>query len=211
MENSLLNFFQKDTLEVGIDEVGRGSLFGRVYVASVILPNNLNDEYSNMIRDSKRLSAKNRKILRKYIEEVAIDYSVGFEENTIIDQKNILRCTLDLMSKVVTKLNVEPELILVDGNRFYPYTSPSGKIIPHICIIGGDDKYMSIAAASILAKEYRDEYLIDLCKQSPSLLKYGIDRNKGYGTKEHMDALKLHGITKYHRKSYKPCNDDCLF
>ena len=207
----LLNYYKENTLEVGIDEVGRGSLFGRVYAAGVILPNDLDDEYSNMIRDSKRLSAKKRKILRKYIEENAIDYYVGYEENTTIDKKNILQTTMDLMCKIVGKLSVEPELLLIDGNRFYGYKNKDGKTIPHKCIIGGDDKYMSIAAASILAKEYRDEYLDELCKEDQVVNRYGIETNKGYGTKIHMDAIKEFGITKYHRTSYGPCKNDCMF
>lgn len=208
---SLLNYYKKNTLEVGIDEVGRGSLFGRVYAAGVILPNNLDDEYSVMIRDSKKLSAKKRKILREYIEEKALDFYVGYEENTTIDKKNILQTTLDLMCKIVDKLNIEPELLLIDGNRFYGYKNKNNKTIPHQCIIGGDDKYMSIAAASILAKEYRDEYLEELCKNEDFVNKYSILTNKGYGTKAHMDALKEHGPCKYHRFSYGPCKNDCLF
>jgi ribonuclease HII len=210
-KKSLLNKFQDNTIEVGIDEVGRGSLFGRVYVGGVILPNDLEDEYSIMIRDSKKLSSKKRKILRKYIEENAIDFYVGYEENTIIDQKNILQCTLDLMCKVIYNLNVEPELLLIDGNRFNGYRNKQGKIIPHQCIIGGDNKYMSIAAASILAKEYRDEYIEKMCIDNPYLNKYNIANNKGYGTKAHLEALKVYGSTKYHRTSYKPCKSECLF
>lgn len=207
----LLNYYKENTLEVGIDEVGRGSLFGRVYAAGVILPNDLDDEYSAMIRDSKRLSSKKRKILREYIEENAVDYYVGYEEHTVIDQKNILQTTLDLMCKIVGKLSVEPELLLIDGNRFYGYKNKDGVTIPHQCIIGGDDKYMSIAAASILAKEYRDEYLEELCKEDQDVNRYGIATNKGYGTKVHMDAIKEFGITKYHRTSYGPCKNDCMF
>jgi len=207
----LLNYYKENTLEVGIDEVGRGSLFGRVYAAGVILPNDLDDEYSAMIRDSKRLSSKKRKILREYIEENAVDYYVGYEEHTVIDQKNILQTTLDLMCKIVGKLSVEPELLLIDGNRFNGYKNKDGVTIPHQCIIGGDDKYMSIAAASILAKEYRDEYLEELCKEDQDVNRYGIATNKGYGTKVHMDAIKEFGITKYHRTSYGPCKNDCMF
>ena len=211
-KNKSLNpFYRENTLEVGIDEVGRGSLFGRVYVAGVILPNNLDDEYSREIRDSKKVSAKKRKILRKYIEENAIDYYVGYEEHNVIDTKNILRTTLDLMCKVVDNLKVRPELLLIDGNRFYSYKDENENEIEHVCIIGGDDKYMSIAAASILAKEYRDEYLEELCKNNDKINRYGISKNKGYGTKEHMNAIKEYGISEYHRRSYKPCNDGCFF
>ena len=214
----LIKYYNENTLEVGIDEVGRGSLFGRVYVAGVILPPDLDDEYSVMIRDSKRVSAKKRKILREYIEEKAIDYYVGYEENDVVDTKNILKTTLDLMCKVVDNLSVKPELLLIDGNRFYGYRDTAGNEIPHKCIIGGDDKYMSIAAASILAKEYRDDYLDELCLSDDTINKYGISKNKGYGTKIHMEAIKKHGITKYHRTSYKPCSqfkidkiNDCMF
>ena len=210
--NSLLKNYNKNpTIEVGIDEAGRGCLLGPVVVSGVILPYDLDDEYSAMIKDSKKVSSKNRKILRKYIEENAIDYYVGFESNNVIDKKNILKCTLDLMINVINNLNVEPELILVDGNRFYGYKNKNNITIPHKCIIGGDNKYMSIAAASILAKEYRDEYLLKLCNENKYLEKYGIHKNKGYGTKEHIDGIKDYGITKYHRKTYGPCKTDYLF
>ena len=109
------------------------------------------------------------------------------------------------MCKIVDKLNIEPELLLIDGNRFYGYKNKNNKTIPHQCIIGGDDKYMSIAAASILAKEYRDEYILNLVKENPILEKYDIHNNKGYGTKKHLDAIKKYGLTKWHRKTFGIC------
>jgi ribonuclease HII len=193
-----------DKLEVGIDECGRGPLFGRVYVASVILPDNFRDylkEEGLVLRDSKKLSEKKRDRLREYIEAYAIDYNVSYAESTEIDKHNILRANLRTMHKSLDKLTVRPDSILVDGDKFMEY-GHGGEYVEHHCIIGGDDKYDSIAAASILAKTYRDEYIKKLCEERPELLKYGLDKNKGYGTKQHMDAIKEYGVQPDHRLSF---------
>jgi ribonuclease HII len=196
-----------EKLEVGIDECGRGPLFGRVYVASVILPDNFRDYLEDeglVLRDSKKVSEKKRNRLREYIEAYAIDYNVSYAESTDVDKYNILRANLRTMHKSLNQLIVRPDSILVDGDRFIEY-GYGGKYIEHHCIIGGDDKYDSIAAASILAKTYRDEYIIKLCEERPELLKYGLDRNKGYGTKQHLDAIKEHGLQPEHRRTFGIC------
>ena len=196
-----------DKLEVGIDECGRGPMFGRVYVASVILPDNFRDyleEEGLVLRDSKKLSEKKRNRLRQYIEEYAIDYNVSYAESHEIDKYNILRANLMTMHKSLDKLTVRPDSILVDGNAFNDY-GYGGEYIEHHCIIGGDDKYDSIAAASILAKTYRDEYIKKLCEERPELLKYGLDKNKGYGTKQHLEAIKQYGLQPEHRRTFGIC------
>ena len=203
----LQNSSDNTITEAGIDEAGRGCLAGRVYVAAVILPDKYDDDDQLylMIKDSKKLSEKKRNILKDYIEKIAISYSVSWAEREEIDDLNILQATIKTMHKCISKLDVEPENLLIDGNYFKQYRDKNNIIIPHQCIKGGDDKYRNIAAASILAKTYRDNYIKELVKQNPDLDKYGWSKNKGYGTKEHMNAIKKYGITPYHRLSYSPC------
>jgi len=202
--------YSNDKLEVGVDEAGRGCLFGRVYSAAVIWNPELIECFDgiqdkiNQIRDSKKISKRKRKELKEFIEKYAIDYQVSYIENDEIDKINILNSAIKSMHKALDKLNVIPELILVDGNRFKPYYYDN-KEIEHKCIIKGDDNYISIAAASILAKEYRDEYIENLCKENEDLMKYNLLNNMGYGTQGHRDAIKEYGITKYHRKTFKGC------
>ena len=199
-------FYDKDLIEVGIDEAGRGCLSGRVYVGAVILPKEIEGDMYKQIKDSKKLSKEKRHILRTYIERVALAYSVAYAEPEEVDQLNILEATLQTMHIAVDGLSIEPEQLLVDGNRFHNYISTKGNFIPHELIKGGDNLYYSIAAASILAKVYHDEYVEALCEQDPSLHeKYNWLNNMGYGTKAHMNGIKEYGITKYHRKSFKPC------
>ena len=200
-------FFDSDPnlKEVGIDEAGRGCLSGRVYVGAVILPKNIDDEKYKEIKDSKKLSRKKRKELRTYIEKIAIAYNVAYAEPNEVDAKNILRATLDTMHKAVDGLNVVPDQILVDGNRWNIYTNKDGDVIPHQLIKGGDNKYYSIAAASILAKVYHDEYVERLCEQNPDYNKYGWLDNMCYGTVKHRDAIQKYGITKHHRKTFGIC------
>ena len=199
-------FYDKDLIEVGIDEAGRGCLSGRVYVGAVILPKEIESDMYKQIKDSKKLSKKKRKILRKYIERIALAYSVAYAEPEEVDQLNILEATLQTMHTALDGLSIEPEQLLVDGNRFHTYISKKGNFIPHELIKGGDNLYYSIAAASILAKVYHDEYIEQLCEEDPSLHeKYNWLNNMGYGTKAHMNGIKEYGITKYHRKSFKPC------
>ena len=198
----------EDVLELGIDECGRGPLLGRVYIAGVILPNNIEElceEEGIVIRDSKKMTKAGKELAREFIESVAIDYSVVYKENDEIDEKNILRATMEGMHIVVNKLCIKPEKILVDGDKFRIYRDERGELIPHECVIGGDNIYMSIAAASILAKTYHDEYILQLVKDNPELEKYDIGNNMGYGTAKHLDAIREHGITKFHRKTFGIC------
>ena len=204
MKPVLKLFHNEDEIEVGIDEAGRGPLIGRVYVAGVILPKEFPDDTYLQIKDSKKLSKKKRAILRKYIEEHALDYSVQWADENQIDDQNILHATLNTMHKVLDNLKTKPENILVDGNAFNIYRK-CGEVVPHMCVRGGDNKYLCIAAASILAKEYHDEYMRKLVEDNPDLEVYGLKTNVGYGTKVHMEAIKKYGVSKYHRMSFKPC------
>lgn len=197
--------------EAGIDEAGRGPLFGRVYAAAVILPKT-NFRF-DLIKDSKMFSSsKKLDEVSDYIKSNAIAYSISFEETGVIDSMNILNATIKCMHKCVRNLTINPDILLVDGPHFKSYTSFSQDdglmSIPHICIPSGDAKYASIAAASILAKSERDFYINTLCDVYPYLdEKYGFKKNKGYGTKQHIEGIKKHGITKWHRKSFKPCQN----
>jgi len=199
------NCIHPNLLEAGIDEAGRGCLSGRVYAAAVILPNEFPDEYYMKIRDSKKLSKKMRNKMRLYIEKHAIGYSVSYADVEEIDKYNILRATLHTMTRTIDTITPKPQHIAVDGNRFDIYMDDDDEIIQHTLVTGGDDKYRNIAAASILAKTYHDEYVQNLIIDDPDLIKYGWDTNMCYGTKKHMEAIKKYGITKYHRKSFKPC------
>ena len=201
-------YYKQGELEIGLDEAGRGSLIGPVFTAGVIL----NDIQSNPppyeIKDSKKCSPKVRNILRHYIEENSISFCVEMIDVDRIDKVNILNATMEGMEKCIDNITsvINVDRLLVDGNTFPTYMDKSTfDFIPHICIPGGDDKYLNIAAASILAKEYRDEYILQLCKTYPELDNYDIQSNKGYGTKSHMLALIKYGPTEYHRKSFKPC------
>lgn len=184
--------YSQYNLECGTDEAGRGCLAGPVTAAAVILPL----EFKNsVLNDSKQLSAKNRGILKLVLENESLSFSVQhvFEEE--IDNINILNASIKAMHLSIDQLNTKPEFIIVDGNKFKPF-----KKIPHQTIIKGDSKYLSIAAASILAKTYRDEYMETIHKEYPM---YNWKQNKGYPTKEHRSAIKKYGITKYHRKSFR--------
>ncbi len=197
----LLKFFKDASiLEVGIDEAGRGPLLGRVYAAAVIWNQDIVDSEIPDIKDSKKLSEKKRNEFRKWIEQ-NLDYGVGFAEPEEIDEINILEATYLAMHRAIDNLNKKPDYILVDGNRFKKY-----KKIDYQCITKGDDKYYSIAAASILAKVYHDEHIYDLCKNNLDLdEKYKLSKNKGYGTKAHIEGIQNYGITQFHRKTFKKC------
>ena len=199
-------FYDKNKLEVGIDEVARGCLAGPVFTAAVIWPNNLNCEWEKEIKDSKKLSKKKRNFLRYYIEENAIDFSISYKDNNVIDKYNILKSTHMAMHDAIDNLNVIPDLILVDGNSFNPYYN-NNELIEHLCIIGGDNKYISIACASILAKEYHDEYIRNLLIINENLKKYDWENNVCYGTKKHIEAIHKYGLSKYHRKTFGICNN----
>jgi ribonuclease HII len=188
----LMNKFSKFKYEAGIDEAGRGSLAGPVTAAAVILGKKFENKNLN---DSKKLSQSKRLELKKFIEKNALAYSVAFVSSYQIDKNNILNSTFEAMHKSIEGLNIEPDFILVDGNLFKPYRD-----LKYKCIIKGDQKYQNIAAASILAKTYRDEYMSNLHIKFPE---YDWIKNKGYGTKFHIDMITKFGRTKYHRKSFQ--------
>ena len=188
----LKNFYLENTLEVGTDEAGRGCLAGPVVAAAVVLPNNFEHP---LLNDSKQLSEKQREILRPIIEKQALAFGVAFVNESKIDELNILQASILAMHKSIEKLTIVPEHIIVDGNKFKPY-----KKIPHTTIIKGDAKFMSIAAASVLAKTYRDEFMRKIDKEYPQ---YFWRKNKGYPTKQHRSAIREFGVTSYHRKSFR--------
>lgn len=230
----LNNYYKDDAVyEIGVDEAGRGPLFGRVYTAAVILPKDDSFQHCEM-KDSKKFHSK-KKIteVANYIKENALYWSIQYEDEKSIDSLNILQATQKSMHNCIKEIIHKSQdsnknsiqdsnqdaiqkvntRILVDGNYFNAFTSFNNKkkmIEPyeHICIEGGDNKYSMIAAASILAKVARDEYIQDLCEKYPTLAEYySIDTNKGYGAKKHLDGIKLHGITEWHRKSFAPCRN----
>lgn len=188
----LASFYQNKLVEAGCDEAGRGCYAGPVFAAAVILPKNF---HHPLLNDSKQLSEKQRDELRPIIEKEAISFSVASVSNEEIDRINILKASFKAMHLALDKLNKKPQLLLIDGNRFVKY-----KKIPHQCFVKGDGRFASIAAASILAKTYRDEYMHKLHHQFPQ---YGWDRNKGYGTLVHRKAIEEFGLCDYHRKSFK--------
>ena len=179
-------------VEAGCDEAGRGCLAGSVYAAAVILPE---DYVNDALNDSKQLSASRRYELRREIERDALAWAVGVVTPEEIDQINILNASILAMHRALDQLTLRPEAIIVDGNRFKPY-----RFIPYATVVKGDGKYLSIAAASILAKTYRDDYMDRLAQEYPQ---YGWTENKGYPTKAHREAIAEYGITPYHRKSFK--------
>lgn len=183
--------YKKDCLEAGLDEAGRGCLAGPVFASAVILP----PDYSHpLLRDSKTLNHNQRELLRSEIEKNAICYSVKSVDELTIDLINILRASIKAMHLAVTGLSVQPQHLTVDGNYFLPYPK-----IAHKTFVKGDNRFMNIAAASILAKTYRDEWMEKLHKKYPE---YNWANNKGYGTKTHVDAIKNYGLTPYHRRSF---------
>lgn len=189
--SKLLPFFLEDVIEAGCDEAGRGCLAGPVFAAAVILPSDFECEELN---DSKKLTEKIRYKLRPIIEEKALAWAVGVVSAEEIDQINILNASFLAMHRAVEKLGMEPEHLIIDGNRFKKY-----KEVPHDCVVKGDGKYLSIAAASVLAKTYRDDYMNEIDKQYPA---YRWSKNKGYPTKDHRKAIEELGPTEYHRKSF---------
>ncbi len=192
----MLKNYLKLINEAGTDEAGRGCLAGPVTAAAIILPKGFKNEILN---DSKQLSEKKRELLKPILENTAVCYGVSHIYPNTIDEINILNASILAMHKSIDKLKTKPEFIIVDGNRFNPY-----KDISYQCIIKGDSKFMSIAAASILAKTYRDAYMEKIHLEFPM---YNWKKNKGYPTKEHREAIRKYGITKYHRKSFKQLPD----
>lgn len=187
----LASYFDKKNTEAGCDEAGRGCLAGPVFAAAVILPKNFSNE---LLNDSKKLSNKQRKELRPLIEQTAIAWAVGIVSVEEIDEINILNASFLAMHRALDQLKKRPDALLIDGNRFKKYKS-----IPHQCIVQGDGKYASIAAASILAKTYRDDLMDELHQQFPQ---YGWDSNRAYATKFHRDAIRQFGACMHHRKSF---------
>ena len=188
----LKKFFLKNTIEAGTDEAGRGCLAGPVVAAAVILPENFEHP---LLNDSKQLTEIQRNLLRPYIEKNALAFGVSFISEKKIDEINILQASILGMHESLKKLTIIPKHIIVDGNKFKPYKS-----IPHTTVVKGDAKFMSIAAASVLAKTYRDEFMLRIDTEYPN---YFWNKNKGYPTKQHRDAIREFGATKYHRKSFK--------
>ncbi len=183
--------YQKELIEAGCDEAGRGCLAGAVFAAAVILP----PDFSHpLLDDSKKMSERNRNILREIIEREALAWAVVAVEPQRIDEINILNASFEGMTLAVEQLSIRPQLLSIDGNKFW-----SRLDIPHNCIVKGDGKYANIAAASVLAKTHRDEYMMRLSKEFPL---YGWDRNKGYPTREHRLAIREHGMSPYHRLSF---------
>ena len=203
----LASHYYEGKVEAGCDEAGRGCLAGSVYAAAVILP----DGYQNeLLNDSKQLTEKRRYALRETIERDAVAWAVGIVTPEEIDKINILNASILAMHRALDQLKVRPEAIIVDGNRFKPYrpvVNGSAVNIPYTTIVKGDGKYLSIAAASILAKTYRDDYMNQLAEEYPQ---YDWRSNKGYPTKKHRDAIREYGITPYHRKSYNLLGDGQL-
>lgn len=188
----LESYYKINTVEAGCDEAGRGCLAGPVVAAAVILaPDYKNDK----LNDSKKLSEKDRYNLREEIEKNALAHAVAFIDNEEIDQINILKASIKAMHEAIVKLAIEPEHLIIDGNKFYPF-----KNIPYTCIIKGDGKYYSIAAASILAKTYRDDFMKSIASDYKP---YKWEQNKGYPTKAHREAIKKYGVTEHHRKTFQ--------
>ena len=205
----LASHYYEDKIEAGCDEAGRGCLAGSVYAAAVIFPPDYQNEELN---DSKQLTDKRRKQLREIIERDAVAWAVGIVTPDEIDRINILNASILAMHRALDQLKVRPEAIIVDGNRFKPYPQPSAishqpSPLPHTTIVKGDGKYLSIAAASILAKTYRDDYMDALAKDYPQ---YDWLSNKGYPTKKHREAIRQYGITPFHRKTFNMLGDGQL-
>lgn len=195
----LKSHYYEGLIEAGCDEAGRGCLAGCVYAAAVILPTNYKND---LLNDSKKLSAKKRYALRKIIERDALAWAVGIVTPEEIDKINILNASFLAMHRALDQLKMRPEAIIVDGNRFTPYQD-----LPFTTIVKGDGKYLSIAAASILAKTYRDDYMLSLAEKYPQ---YDWQSNMGYPTKKHREAIRQYGITPFHRKSYNLLGDEQL-
>ena len=195
----LLPYLNKDLIEAGCDEAGRGCLAGAVYAAAVILPK---DFHNDLLNDSKQLTERQRYALREVIEREAIAWAIGIVSPQEIDKINILNASILAMHRAVDGLKVRPEALIIDGNRFKPYQN-----LPHTTVVKGDGKYLSIAAASILAKTYRDDYMNKLHEEFPH---YDWKDNKGYPTKKHREGIRLHGTTPYHRMSFNLLGDGQL-
>lgn len=201
----LLRFMRNDCMEVGVDEVARGCLAGRVYAAAVIWDARIQHPFIAEIKDSKKLTPVQRAELRQFIEQNATAWSIGWIDENVIDEVNIRNATFKAMHQAINNIqvaysNLSIGHILVDGNAFNPYPE-----IPHTCVVKGDNTYLSIACASILAKTHRDEYIASLARTYPDLHKYGWHKNNAYGTRDHMEAIRMYGISQFHRKTFGIC------
>ena len=203
-------YYKEGLIEAGCDEAGRGCLAGPVFAAAVILPSDFRNE---MLNDSKQLTEKKRYQLREVIEREALAWAVGIVDNKEIDKINILNASILAMHRALDQLTVRPEYIIVDGNRWKPYQEPTAndnvndnepKVVPATTIVKGDGKYLSIAAASILAKTYRDDFMLRIHEEFPQ---YHWDKNKGYPAKVHREAIRQYGTTPYHRMSFNLLGD----
>lgn len=195
----LTSYFEEGKIEAGCDEAGRGCLAGPVVAAAVILPPTFQNE---LLNDSKQLTDKKRNALRPIIEKEALAWAVAFVDNREIEEINILNASFEAMHRAIVSLAIKPELLLIDGNRFTPLDG-----YRHECIIKGDGKFLSIAAASILAKTYRDDYMSSIHEEFPQ---YGWDKNKGYPTKIHRKAIKQFGTSRFHRETFNLLGDEQL-
>lgn len=197
------NYYNLENIEAGVDECARGVLFGRIYGAAVVYPKEgISHELESLINDSKKINSKNRELLYDFIKENVIDYAISWIDADEVDEKGIQYANYKVFHDSLDKLNIRPNHILVDGNRFKEYIYKE-EVIYHTCIIKGDSKYKSIACASILAKVEHDRYIRNLVNEQIDLVKYDLLNNMGYGTKKHIQAISNFGYTNYHRKSYK--------
>jgi ribonuclease HII len=202
---SLLLYHTPNVIEVGVDEAGRGPLIGRVYAGAVIWPADLQ---TNLVKDSKKYTKiSDRENAYNFIIENAIAYGIGYVEPEDIDGTNIYKAVMKAMHGAIKNTYINPQHILVDGNSFKPYMDQYGDYPQFTTVIGGDNKYYSIAAGSVLAKVEHDRYISDLCDRYPILDRYDLRNNKGYGSPKHMEAIQKYGITQFHRQSFKCCQD----
>jgi ribonuclease HII len=198
-----------DETFIGLDESGLGSLAFPVVAAAVIWPTDFEHDMIKQIRDSKKISEKKRIILSDFIKKHAIDYGIGFIDNERVDEINILKANMEAMHLALDQINTKFDCILIDGNNFKSYKSKTGFTYPHYCEPKADNKYIAVAAASILAKVARDQYIEDIVMENPELEKYGFLKNKAYGSLEHRNAIVEHGPTKWHRKTFKCVKEYC--
>ena len=199
----------KDKIIAGVDEVARGTFIGPVVAACVVLPKSFPDETYKQIKDSKKLSEKKREFLASYIKDTCITYGVGEVSNEDIDKINILNATMKAMNRAINEAYKKHsfDYLLIDGPNFKGYVPPGEDedMIEYECVLQGDSKYLSIAAASIIAKDYHTKLINKLVEDNPKLMLYDIKKNKGYGTKNHINALKIHGLSEFHRKTFGIC------
>lgn len=199
----------KDKIIAGVDEVARGTFIGPVVAACVVLPKSFPDETYKQIKDSKKLSEKKREFLASYIKDTCITYGVGEVSNEEIDKINILNATMKAMNRAINEAYKKHsfDYLLIDGPNFKGYVPPGEDedMIEYECVLQGDAKYLSIAAASIIAKDYHTKLINKLVEDNPKLMLYDIKKNKGYGTKNHLNALKIHGLSEFHRKTFGIC------